>query len=292
MTKNTDRAFMSAKGKTFKPLDDAFRVLAWGCGTPSTTLGVMSALGDLEPLDAIIHADTGFEASETVEMRQWYAEWFRSHGLRVEIVSGGDIRQDGAIEHIHVPFFTSDGGPLQRQCTRHFKLTPNKRRVRELLGYHATKPPHPPAASVENWLGYTLEEYTRLSDSRVQFIVNRFPFIEQQMTRQDCTNYLQDHGLPVPPKSACLCCPYRQASEWLYLRENCPEDWKAAVEFDEANRHNPLAEHGKSTADSLYVYKHDPIALDEADLEADAERERQEQGFQPPLMCGDGPCFT
>ena len=280
------------QGKTYKPLPDAFRVLAWGCGTPSTTLGVMSALGGLEPLDAIIHADTGFEASETIEMRDWYAEWFRGHGLRVEIVSGGDIREQGAREHIHIPFFTSDGGPLQRQCTRWFKIVPAKRRVRELLGYHATKPPHPPAGAVEQWFGFTLEEYTRLKDSRVKFIVKRFPLIEKQMTRQDCTDYLESHDLPVPPKSACLSCPYRQASEWLELKQSCPEDWEAAIEFDEANRHNPLAERGNSTADSLYVYKHGPVPLVEADLEADAERERKEQGFQPPMMCGDGPCFT
>lgn len=279
-------------GKTFGPLDDAFRVLAWGCGTPSTTLGVMSALGYLEPLDAIIHADTGFEATETVEMRDWYADWFCDHGLRVEIVSGGDIRQDGAVEHVHVPFFTSDGGPLQRQCTRWFKIDPAKRKIRELLGYHATKPPHPGPGSVEQWFGFTLDEYSRLKDSRVQFIVNRFPLIENKMTRQDCVEYLEGHGLPVPPKSACLCCPYRQASEWMHLREDCPEDWDAAVEFDRENRHNPLAARGNNTADELYVYQHGPVALNEADLETDAERERKQQGFQPPLLCGDGPCFT
>lgn len=280
-------------GKTFKPLPDAFRVLAWGCGAPSTTLGVMSALGDLEPLDAIVHANTGFEASRTVKMRDWYADWFMSHGLRVEIVNGGNIVKDGAKEHIHVPFWTSDGGPLQKQCSRWFKIAPNKRRIRELLGYHATKPPHPPAGSVENWLGYTLEEYTRIKDSRVKFIVHRFPLVERQMTRQDCVDYLKNHDLPVPPKSACLCCPYRRPSEWLELRQNYPEDWQAAVEFDEANRHNPLAERGGSTADELYIYKSNEISpLAEANLAADAERERQNQGFQPPLLCGNGPCFT
>lgn len=282
------------KGKTFGPLDDAFRVLAWGCGTPSTTLGVMSALGDLELLDAIIHADTQFEGSATVEMRDWYAEWFRERGIRVEIVSGGDIAEQGAAEHIHIPFFTSDGGPLRRQCTREFKVVPAKRKIRELLGYHAMHPPYPPAGSAEQWFGFTLEEYTRLKDSRVQFIVNRFPFIERQMTRQDCETYLRTHGLPIPPKSACLCCPYRPASEWLELQREHPDDWRLAVEFDEANRHNPLAERGGSTADELYVYKHgsSPKPLAEADLEADAGRERQKQSFQPPLMCGDGPCFT
>lgn len=273
------------RGKTFGPLDDAFRVLAWGCGTPSTTLGVMSALGDLEPLDAIIHADTGFEASATVEMRDWYTDWFREHGVLVEIVSGGDIQENGAADHKHPPLFT-ENGPIHRHCTQHYKVRPAKHRMRELLGYHPSKAPHPPAASIERWFGFTLDEYGRLRDSEAAYIVNRFPLVEKRMTRQDCTDYLEAHGLPTPPKSACLCCPYRHASEWLELQRGCPEDWQSAVKFDKENREHSLS----IDSDKLYVYQACP--LDEADLEADAERERQEHGFQPPLMCNDGPCFT
>lgn len=282
---------MTVTGKTFEPIDGAFRVLAWGCGTPSTTLGVMSALGDLEPLDAIIHADTQFEASETIEMRNWYVEWFRQHGMRVEIVTGGSIKNKGSTAHIHVPFFTSDGGPLRRQCTNHFKIKPSKKRIRELLGYDATKPPHPPVASVEQWFGFTLDEFSRLKDSRVKFIVKRFPLIEKKMSRQNCMDYLKERELPIPPKSACLCCPYRKASEWQKIKEEYPCDWKEAVEFDEENRHNPLAERDASTADELYVYQH-LKPLKDADFEEDAEREREKPGFQIPLICGDGACFT
>lgn len=279
-------------GKTFGPLDDAFRVLAWGCGTPSTTLGVMSALGDLEPLDAIIHADTGFEASQTVEMREWYAEWFRSCGIRVEIVSAGDVRDIGTCSTTSIPFFTSSGGLLARGCTTALKRRPAKKCVRELLGYHATKPPHPKPGSIEQWLGFTLDEYRRLKDSPVKFVVNRFPLVEKQMARKGCIDYLEAHSLPVPPRSACLCCPYRRASEWLHLRQNCPEDWKAAVEFDETCRDLTWAKRGPDTDDRLYIYQGSPLA--EADLEADAERERKrkKQGFQPPLLCCGGPCFT
>ncbi len=75
------------------------------------------------------------------------------------------------------------------------------------------------------------------------------------------------------------------------MRENAPDEWREVCEFDEANRHNPLAERGGSNADELYIYKHG-VALANADLEADAERERKSTAFQIPLICGDGPCWS
>jgi len=269
---------------------DVYRVLAWGCGTPSTTVGVMSVLGMIEPFDAIIHSDTKFERAHTEAARDWYTDWFREHGVRVEIVTGGDIRKNGAADHIHIPFWTSSGGPLRRQCTRHFKVKPSKRKIRELMGLDRTKPPHPRPCSVEQSFGFTLDEFTRLKPSRVKFIVNRFPLFEHKMTRLDCIRFLQSHDLPVPGKSACVCCPYRPASEWLKMRDESPEEWQEAIEFDERNRCNPLAGDG-STAEQIFIYKHG-VALRGADLKRDAERERVDVGFALPLLCGDGPCWT
>jgi hypothetical protein len=266
------------------------RALSWGCGTQSTALAVMSARGQLEPLDAVITADTGWERAKTYEIREFYTNWLQDRGVRVEIVSAGNIKRDGAIEHIHIPFFTSDGGPLLRQCTRHFKIVPVKRKLRELAGYHPTKPPHPPADTIELWMGISWDEYTRMKHSRVQFIRHRWPLIELKMTRNDSVDYLDGLGLPVPIKSACIGCPYRQASEWLEMQRESPEEWVEVVAFDEQNRHNPLAERGNSTADELFVYKQ-AVPLKGADLEADAERERR--GSQLPLMvCEDGYCLV
>ena len=74
--------------------------LSWGVGVQSTTLAVMSALGDLEPLDVVITADTGWERQATYASRDFYSAWLRERGVRVEIVSGGDVRQEGAVEHL------------------------------------------------------------------------------------------------------------------------------------------------------------------------------------------------
>ena len=267
------------------------RVLSWGCGVQSTTLAVMSALGDLEPLDAVINADTGWERALTYEMRDFYTAWLREREVRVEIVTAGNVRDEGAVAHIHIPFWTSDGGPLQRQCTMDFKIVPVKHCIRKLLGLDPSKPPNPEPNSVEQWIGFSLDEWTRIKESRVKFITHRWPLVEQQMTRQDCKEYLGGHGLPVPPKSACIGCPYRQASEWIVMRDTAPDEFADAVTFDEANRHNPLAIRGNLTADELFIYSHGG-ALADASLEADAAKEREREHFQMPLLCESGYCWT
>jgi len=257
----------------------------------------MSVQGILEPLDAIITSDTGFERQATYEVRDFYAARWRGMGQRVEIVDAGDIRELGAAEHIHIPFWTSDGGPLQRQCTRHFKLTPTKQWMREIAGYHATEPPHPRPREFEVWLGISLDEWTRAKRNPPAFQWERWPLLELKMTREDCIAWLQERGLPVPVKSACICCPYRRASEWIELREDAPDEFAAALAFDGQNRHNPLAERAASTADELYIYGGGgsrPEALATADLEGDAARERQRaSGFQIPMaLCEGGYCWS
>ena len=266
------------------------KALSWGCGVQSTTLAVMSALGNLGPLDVVITADTGWERRATYEARDFYAAWLRERGVRVEIVSAGNIRKLGAEEHIHMPFWTSNGGPLQRQCTAEFKIAPVRRRLRELAGYDAALPPHPPAGAIELWMGISWDEIERMNQSRVRFIAHRWPLIEKRMTRNDCVSYLEAHGLPVPLKSACIGCPFRRASGWIEIRDNAPDEWSEALAFDEFVRHNPLAKYGVSTADTLYIYR-GRVPLDVANLEADAARERQ--GKQVALFfCEAGYCYV
>lgn len=248
----------------------------------------MSVIGDLQPLDLVITADTGWERQRTYEIRDWYITWLQQRGQRVEIVSAGNIRELGAENHVHIPFWTSTGGPLKRQCTRDFKIRPIRRRCREILGYPPDRPPHPPPGAIEKWLGISWDEWQRMKSSKVSFEVNRYPLIEKHITRSDCKNYLSSLQLPIPPSSSCVCCPYRSASAWIEMREDGTSDFQDAIEFDEANRHNPLAKRGKSTADELFIYQYSP--LKDADLERDAARERK--ATQPPLfICEEGHCM-
>jgi hypothetical protein len=265
-------------------------VAAWGAGLQSTAMIAMSLLGQLPPLDHAIHTDLGWERDATIRIRAWYRDWFTEHGLQVHILHTGDIRTEGANAHVHIPFWTEDGGPLRRQCTRQLKIRPMRRHVRTLIGHDPTLPPNPPAASVEQWFGITTDEWTRARKSEVQYIVNRYPLIEAGLDRYACAAWLEAHHLPVPVKSACVICPYRSASEWIEIRDTEPANYAQACTFDEAHRTIPSLRRGGSTADALYIWQ-GGTPLAEADLEAAASRQRRIYGTQLPLFaCESGYC--
>jgi len=245
-------------------------ILSWGVGVQSTAMAAMVALGDLPPVDIVIHIDTGWERKPTIASRDWYTAWLLDHGVNVETHKGQyDVKLDGAAAHRHIPLWTT-GGPLTRQCTREYKIRPMRRRVRELMGYHRSDPPHPPKGSVEQWIGITTDEAKRESESRVAYVVKRYPLLEKGLSRQDCVTYLEEHGLPVPVRSHCACCPLQTAREWLEVKREDPEGWEDLIAFDEYVRDNPLLGKGVRTAE-LFVYV-GRIPLAEADLVADAKR--------------------
>lgn len=49
---------------------------------------------------------------------------------------------------------------------------------------------------------------------------------------QQCVEYVERELHKTPPKSACYFCPYHTDKEWNQLKENEPEAFAAAVEFD------------------------------------------------------------
>lgn len=272
-------------------MDTTPRFLSWGCGLQSTVIGEMSACGDL-PKCTVIHADLGWERQKTVEIRDFYSKRWRKMGLAVYILKVGDIRVQGAEEHVHIPFWTNEGGPLRRQCTRNFKIRPMRRKIRELLGYHPSKAPAPPANASVTWLGITTDEWPRanriLKNDQVQYQIVRFPLLGLRFDREMCSTWLTDRGLPVPIKSACVCCPYRRASEWLDIRDTATDEWQAACEFDERNRERLPNQNVE--ADELYIWRGcEPLA--QADLEAAAAKERRIYGTQLPMFaCESGYC--
>lgn len=66
--------------------------------------------------------------------------------------------------------------------------------------------------------------------------VNRWPLVERGMTRRDCLRWLERHGYPEPPKSACIGCPFHSDAGWRRLRDDEPDAWADAVAVDHAIR--------------------------------------------------------
>src|SRR3546814_20111412 len=66
--------------------------------------------------------------------------------------------------------------------------------------------------------------------------INRWPLIELGMTRRDCLRWLERHGYPMPPKSACIGCPYHSDTMWRQRREEDPDALADAVAIDRLHR--------------------------------------------------------
>lgn len=214
-------------------------VLSLGAGVQSTTLLLMSSVGELEPLNAAIFADTGWESHATYEHLDWLE---REVDGRVPIVrvSQGNLRENalGLVSSNErkwgtMPLFTRYNGSVSmigfRFCTTKYKVRPIRKAIRERLGK---------GEQAVLWLGISLDEVERMRDSGVQYYCHRYPLVERRMTRQHCLAWLAEHGYPEPPRSSCLGCPFHSNYEWRAIRSD-PAAWADVTEFDRYIRQLP-----------------------------------------------------
>lgn len=269
------------------------RILSLGAGVQSTTIALMASAGEIgPPLDCAIFADTGAEPEGTYEHLRALIPQL---SFPVITVSAGNLREmvldaarggDKRGSHARPPFFTinEDGshGMVRRQCTQDFKITPIEREIRRQLGL---KPRQrwPLSPVVEQWMGISTDEASRMKPSRIPAITIRWPLIEQGMSRKDCLRWLTANGHSIPPKSACTFCPYHSAAQWRKLRDIGGDDWTQAVELDHAIRHGLR---GSGLSGTLFVHR-DRVPLDEVDLRT-AEEHGQVNLFENECegLCG------
>ncbi|MEO8285013.1 MAG: metalloregulator ArsR/SmtB family transcription factor [Chloroflexota bacterium] len=221
--------------------------ISLGAGVQSTTLMLMALHGEFgETPQHAIFADTGWEPKAVYTHVEWLerliVEQFDGR-MTLHRVSRSNIRADALAfasgesrRWPNAPLFVKgqegSRGILRRQCTSDYKIVPIQRRMRELMKREGR-------AHVELWMGISLDEATRMKPSRVPWATNTYPLIERRMTRWDCLRWLEAHGYPQPPKSACTGCPYHNDAMWRTIRDDDPEAWQDAVEFDRSIRQLP-----------------------------------------------------
>ena len=122
-------------------------------------------------------------------------------------------------------------------------------------------------------MGISLDEIRRMKPSRLPYIENIFPLIDLRMRRRDCFLWMESHGYPIPPRSACTFCPYHSRKEWRNIKSN-QEDWVNLIKFDKAIRINKLhfsVKKGKNLDDRELFLTKDCIPIDEIDLRTSEE---------------------
>lgn len=256
------------------------KTLSLGAGVQSSAIALMAAAGEIDPPDCAIFADTGWETPGTYE---WLDKLDRLCPFPIHRVSERSIKDDLTKQegrYVAVPFFLSGGGLGRRQCTHEYKLKPISRKLRQLL----SKGPRDRIApgTVQNWLGISVDEAHRMKDSRVKWQINHFPLIDLRMSRADCSAWLKRAGHGSPPKSACVCCPFRSPEMWREIRAD-NEIWREVTEVDRKIRNG-----GTIQASQQQQYMHRQLVpLDQADI--DLEHKNQPDLFGNEC---DGICNT
>ena len=153
-------------------------------------------------------------------------------------------------------------GMITRQCTTEYKLVPIRRHVRVIAGLERVRSTSHPV--VEQWIGISTDEAIRMKPSFQSWQVNRWPLIEQRMSRSDCLAWLRQHGYPIPPKSACLGCPFHSNARWRQIRDEDPAGWADAVDADRRIRTG-----FRGMRAELFLHR-SCVPLDQADLSDDS----------------------
>lgn len=241
-------AWLNAYPTLSAPLPEpALRFIAAGMGVQSTTMLLAAAAGEVGPMpDCAIFADTMWEP------RRVMAHIDRIRPLLpfpLHVISKGDLRAaaiDGAADEdrFAVPFhIRKANGKLsigKRQCTKQYKIDPIKRKVREILGVGPKGYLRP--RSVEQWIGISVDESIRMAPTRVQFMENRWPLIEADMTRRQCIRWLADRQMSAV-KSRCRGCPFQTNEDWRDQRDNDPEEFARTIVEDRLIRQRGSTPH-------------------------------------------------
>lgn len=210
-------------------------IISLGAGVQSSTMALMAAHGEIEPMpDAAIFADTQAEPENVYS-------WLEQLNVTIQPiplyrVSKGNLGEADLIirrskksgklyRNQLIPAFTDMGGMYPRKCTRDYKILPIQQFLRRK--YRIRRGENKPQITV--WMGISIDEAHRTKDSRVNWIQHRYPLIEMGISRVDCLGWMKRNGYPEPPRSACVFCPYHSDDEWLKLSE---DDFGRAVQFE------------------------------------------------------------
>jgi hypothetical protein len=269
-------------------MTDPIHILSLGAGVQSSTLALMAAWGEVPGLPiptAAIFADTQDEPASVYRWLDQLIGFINAapYPFPVHIVSRGRLsestlkmrvsKKGGLFSSTDVPFFTKNddgvaGKITNRGCTFDFKISPILKKARE-LGAVPRKKKEGNRVHVVQWIGISLDEIYRMKPSRDWWAESIWPLVDLRMNRHDCKRWMQDAGYPEPPRSSCVYCPYHNNHEWRRLRDEEPEEFAKAIEFE---RNLQETKSATSNFKSTPFLHRSLVPLDQVDLSTDEDR--------------------
>ena len=268
--------------------ENPLKILSLGWGVQSWTLAAMAALGEIPMPDYAVHADTTHEMAGTYAHAEKWTPWLEEHGFPVVTVKAAEkslatVEWEKYPEGLGIPAYsielkTGSEGQIRRECTADWKIMPLRRFARSIID--KTSP-----ECVEMWMGISLDEWQRMRTADVKYIKNVYPLVDRRRSRAYCVAWLEEHGLDIPPKSACTFCPYHNKDYWKRMKQAGGADWDEAVTVDEVIR-----DKGKGNGKDFQLFIHSSgLPLEEA------VRIPEDYGAHQIAMeipCDSGHCFV
>jgi len=270
-------------------------IISLGAGVQSSTMALMAAHGEITPMpDCAIFADTQAEPESVYKWLDWLEKQLPfpvhrvTNGSLTDDVLKRRVTKDGRLySRTNIPMFTKDneskkeGRIVFRSCTGDFKIKPLRKKQREIAEIKRGQK----TIGCTTWIGISLDEATRMKDSREAWCVNRYPLIELRMERYQCLEWMESHGYPQPPRSSCVYCPFHSNTEWRRLMYTEPKEFAKAVQFEKDLQGAKAASANFKTTPYLH---RQCVPLDQADFSTLSERNRQINMFENECegMCG------
>jgi len=212
--------------------------ISYGGGSPSLALVILNIKGEIKPItgrdkvDEIVFADTGWERSDIISQTHEIKKYVEGNGFKFSVVQSkygpledylyNNLTKKENKGFLPIPYHSKDKGIGMRQCTHQFKIWPINQFLKKTYG----------SVGRIAQLGIHINEAERIKEPRNKKDTNRFPLVDLRLSRNDCLKIVAEVGLPLPPKSACVGCPYLPASRFIELNHENPKDFERAEKID------------------------------------------------------------
>jgi len=195
-------------------------ILALSGGKDSSALAIYMK-GKVENMEYVF-CDTEKELDETYDYLVRLETFLGKEIHRLKYKEGYGFDQIVQIKRGFLP------SPQQRWCTEYLKLKPYE----DFIG----------DAPVISYVGIRADE-----PHRTGYISNKpnvktvFPFVEDNIRKDDVTRILEESGLGIPSyykwrsRSGCFFCFYQQKREWVGLLENHPHLFEEAKKYEKVD---------------------------------------------------------
>lgn len=190
-------------------------LLSYGGGVNSTALLIWlhRSEPDLFKDLSIVFADTGGELPEVYASIAKFEDWLKAREQRIIYVKKDGLNlEEHSLNESIVPM------RVWKWCTDKWKIRPINAWADERLGRPR-----------QHILGIASDESHRAKPNPISGIENRFPLVEQGITRQGCLNLIADAKIDwVVPKSGCFFCPLMPTDAFMALKNSHPDLYERA----------------------------------------------------------------